>query len=65
MVSKMMGMEYDPINANLVKGLFVLVLSTPSHDMRHCNMTSLSFLDCLFSFCTFFWHGDGALVFLI
>jgi hypothetical protein len=50
----MMGVEYDPMIANLLEGSFVLGLSTPSHDMRHWNMTNLSFLDCLFSFCTFF-----------
>jgi hypothetical protein len=63
---KMMGVEYDPTIANLLEALFVLGLSTPSHDMCHWNMTNLSFLDCLFFFCIFFfaWWCYTTLFFL-
>jgi hypothetical protein len=50
----MMGVEYDPIITNLLEGLFVLGLSTPSHDMHHWNMTNLlSWIVC-FLFALFF-----------
>jgi hypothetical protein len=45
----MMGVEYDPIIANLLEALFVLGLSTPSHDVRHWNIpTFLSWIACSF-----------------